>query len=125
MGYKLLSPLEEYTLRSCRVTERIKDHLQEEEKATVMAATPQHLYLAEVTADHFISVWERFDRHGESGSVQLYIQQHLYNVIYIYIYKNLKLMTLIRNKSNKYFLINKSKLLFITRELFLVNSLHY
>ncbi|KAM9461180.1 calretinin-like [Clarias gariepinus] len=29
-----------------------------------MAVNPQHLHLAEVTAAHFITVWERYDRHG-------------------------------------------------------------
>ncbi|XP_060796618.1 calretinin-like [Neoarius graeffei] len=30
-----------------------------------MAVNPQHLHLAEVTAAHFITVWEQFDRHGK------------------------------------------------------------
>ncbi|XP_053490127.1 calretinin-like [Ictalurus furcatus] len=29
-----------------------------------MSVNPQHLHLAEVTAAHFITVWEHFDRHG-------------------------------------------------------------
>ncbi|GAA6087213.1 calretinin-like isoform X1 [Tachysurus ichikawai] len=29
-----------------------------------MAVNPQHLHLAEVTTEHFISVWERYDHHG-------------------------------------------------------------
>lgn len=62
-GYKLLSQLEwhTHTAQSCRVT-----HPEEEEKVPMMAVNAHHLHLAEVTAEHFIAVWDHFDRHGES-----------------------------------------------------------
>lgn len=57
-----------HTAQSCRETERRQElsRPEEEEKVSVMSVNPQHLHLAEVTAAHFITVWEHFDRHGES-----------------------------------------------------------
>lgn len=53
----------------------------ERERVRAMAVKPQHLHLAEVTAEHFVTVWGRFDHHGESlspGGMSRRLHTHLY-----------------------------------------------